>query len=502
MEEDNSNIILGGDFKLILHANEKRGGSFMPDPFRNQMENIMQTGDLIDITPKNRKYTWNHYPITLALDIHCPLGPLPFKYNHIWSDYQAARNIIQHTWGQHIEGSPSFIWENKLRNVQKVLRNWAKSHYNEPEREKCELKSKIAKLQCAIEQKEYYQNEKVQEEELYNQLSRIKREEEEKWRIKSRQMWLESGDKNTSFFHKQAIARQIRNTITAIVDSVGTQHTKQADIKGAATDHFKELLTETKEEELYDDLLQHLPTKITTDLNKSLIEEIKEKEIVEAIWSLQPNNTPGPDGFPICFYIEYWELIKKDLIKYFKWIQRKSKIGGYTNSTHLALIPKENRPSNFSRFRPISLCYSSYKIFTKIIASRLKPLLPMLISENQGGFMANRQISGSILLVQESIHSSHARNEKGFILKLDLANAFDRVRHSFLFVVLQRMGFSPLLINIIRSCISGPWIAPPINDRPRPSFQSSRGLRQGCPLSPYLFILMAESFSCALDQKR
>eukprot|EP00253_Pinus_taeda_P016082 PITA_16082 len=257
MEEDNSNIILGGDFNLILHANEKCGGSFMPDPFRNQMENIMQTGDLIDITPKNRKYTWSnhrlgssnimerldwflvnisllstfsvvnssifpfaasdHYLITLALDIRYPLSPLPFKYNHIWSDYQAARNIIQHTWGQHIEGSPE--------------------------------------LQCAIEQKEYYQNEKVQEEELYNQLSRIKREEEEKWRIKSRQMWLESRDKNTSLFHKQATARQIRNTITAIVDSVGTQHTEQADIKGAATDHFKELLTETKEEELYDDLL-------------------------------------------------------------------------------------------------------------------------------------------------------------------------------------------------------------------------------------------------------
>jgi len=229
------------------------------------------------------------------------------------------------TWGQHIEGSPGYIWEKKLKNVQKSLRFWAKSHYKEPEKEKHELKFQIVELQCAIEQKEYHQNEKIQEEELYNKLSRIKRREEEKWRIKSRQIWLESGEKNTSFFHKQATARQVRNTITAIVDNIGTQHVEQAGIKGATTDHFKDLLTETKEEESYDDLLQHFPSKVTDDLNKNLIAKIKEEEIVEAIWSLQPNKAPGPDGFPICFYRDYWELIKKDLIKYLKWIQKKEK---------------------------------------------------------------------------------------------------------------------------------------------------------------------------------
>ena len=162
-------------------------------------------------------------------------------------------------------------------------------------------------------------------------------------------------------------------------------------------------------EEDYSDLLQYLPSGIGKEINDNLSKEIEKEEIRGAIWALQPDKAPRLDGFPICFYIDHWGIIKRDLIKMMKWIQRKGKIGGYTNSTYLALIPKENRPTTFSHFRPISLCNSSYKILMKILATRLKTLLPLLISENQGGFLAKRQISDSILLVQEAIHSSHSR---------------------------------------------------------------------------------------------
>lgn len=160
--EENTNIILGGDFNLILHANEKRGGSFTPDPYRIQLENIMQEHDLMDFPPKNHRYTWNnrrmgagnimerldkilinitllsafsigyaniltcsasaHFPITLTLENHRPLGPIPFSYSSLWNDIPAVVGIVYSSWIQHVEGSPSFIWETKLQKTKQAIK--------------------------------------------------------------------------------------------------------------------------------------------------------------------------------------------------------------------------------------------------------------------------------------------------------------------------------------------------------------------------------------------
>ena len=120
---------------------------------------------------------------------------------------------------------------------------------------------------------------------------------------------------------------------------------------------------------------------------------------------------------------------------------------GATNSTFLALIPKECNPTSIKKFRPISLCNVSYKIFSKVLSLRLKQIIPSLISPNQGGFISGRQISDNILLVQEAIHSSSKRGDPGMAIKLDLANAFDRLRHEFIFLVLGKFGFPMVFIK-------------------------------------------------------
>jgi hypothetical protein len=222
-------------------------------------------------------------------------------------------------------------------------------------------------------------------------------------------------------------------------------------------------------------------------------------EIKKVVFNMDPDKAPGPDGFTARFYTSCWDIIKKDLCRMVMKSQNCNKLGGSTNSSFLALIPKEKGAKNFNRFRPISLCNTGYKIITKIMANRLKRILPKLIPENQGGFVKGRQILDNIILVQEAIHTSCKKKEKGMVIKLDLANAFDRVRHDFLFAVMRNFGFNQKFIEWVKACITAPWIAPLINGRPAKFFQASRGLRQGCPLSPVLYVIQASVLSFQLQ---
>jgi hypothetical protein len=138
------------------------------------------------------------------------------------------------------------------------------------------------------------------------------------------------------------------------------------------------------------------------------------------------------------------------MIQYVKSVEN---IRGNTNSTFLSLIPKELNPSSFVIFHPISLRNVSYKIISNIIDNYLKPFLPSLISPNQEGFVEKIQMVENILLIQEYIHSSQVRGDQGMAIKIDMANAFDRVIHDFLMVALTKFGFKEFFLSWVGGCL-------------------------------------------------
>ncbi|WJZ96350.1 hypothetical protein VitviT2T_015043 [Vitis vinifera] len=170
------------------------------------------------------------------------------------------------------------------------------------------------------------------------------------------------------------------------------------------------------------------------------------------------------------------------------------------NHTFLVLIPKKWGTEELGDYRPISLLGGLYKLFAKVLANRLKKIIGKVISPDQNAFIKGRQILDGSLIANEVIDSWKKNGEKGLICKLDIEKAYDSINWQFLLKVMQKMGFISKWIGWMWSCISTVKYSMLVNGGPAGFFSSSKGLRQGDPLSPYLFVMGMEVLSALITR--
>jgi hypothetical protein len=256
-------------------------------------------------------------------------------------------------------------------------------------------------------------------------------------RQRSRLRWLREGDANTKLFHAVANGRRTKNYIAAVRlgDEMSTTQERKNEV---FTEAFERLIGSMQTREHTVDLeALNIPV---TDL-RELDAMFTEEEVWNTIREMPSDRAPGPDGFTGAFYQRAWPIIKGDILAGLMKLGVGDGRGfARLNRALITLIPKKPEALEIKDFRPISLVHSFAKLFSKIIANRLRPRLGELVSMNQSAFIKHRSLHDNFMLVRQVARKINMRST-GVLLKLDIARAFDSISWSFLFEVLRRMGF-------------------------------------------------------------
>ncbi|KAL0012214.1 hypothetical protein SO802_007322 [Lithocarpus litseifolius] len=203
------------------------------------------------------------------------------------------------------------------------------------------------------------------------------------------------------------------------------------------------------------------------------------------------------------FFQRFWIIVGDSVREEIKKVFRDRKIPEYLNSTNIVLTPKVQGPETIGSYRPISLCNSIYKIISKVLVGRICPYLDKIISPCQAAFVLGRRGVDNAIIVQEVIHTTgKTRGKVGYMtLKIDLEKAYDKLEWSFTRSMLSRFNLPNNLIEIIMSCITTVTTSILFNGGSLEPFSPTRGIRQGDPLFPYIFIMCMEYLGQLIQEK-
>ena len=208
-------------------------------------------------------------------------------------------------------------------------------------------------------------------------------------------------------------------------------------------DFYQDLFTSSNPTN-FETILEEIPHVVIEEMNSELMKEFLTQEVEVALKQMAPLKSPGLDGMPPIFYQNYWSMVGNDVTDAILMYLNTGTFPSPLGHSFITLIPKVKNLEYISQYQPISLSNVLYRVYSKVLANRLKKMLPNIVSEHQSAFMTDRLISNNIMIAFETLHymRNHSIGSTGFMaLELDMSKAYDRVEWLYMEKLMKKMGF-------------------------------------------------------------
>lgn len=528
-------------FNTILGAHEKRGGNLPQAISCDEFRAWTDSCSLSHIDTKGAPFTWengrgssfhmelrldraicnidwidfwdslacctlprsqsDHHPLLLVVSKGFIQYPSSFKFQNMWIDHVDCRRLISEVWNRNIRYcplGPMQLLTKKLMILNSELKIWNRNIFGDIHLKVSEALQKVEEVQNLISSSGF--SSELHEKEIKAQLDlqQALSFEESYWKDKSRLKWLTQGDRNTRFFHRTAQMKKVSKQMSSLRhgDSILLE---PAEIENRVISYFTELFASSNSCTDNGLIEKVVPQLVSADDNIMLTCEPSAEEIKVAVFSLNKDSAPGPDGYGGGFFQAFWDNVGMDVVKSVKQFFAR-KIMPNLNSNLVVLIPKFKGADMIENFRPIALANFQFKIITKVLADRLSIIVPKIITEEQRGFIKDRQISECLCIASEAINMlDHKQFGGNIALKFDVRKAFDTIDWQFLLKVLSAFGFNAIFCNWIATILESAKLSFLVNGHAIGFFACRRGVRQGDPLSPLLFCIAEDVLSRSIS---
>ncbi|KAF5815287.1 putative RNA-directed DNA polymerase [Helianthus annuus] len=532
--------VLLGDFNAILNPDEKSNGCKRVNYGMEEFKCCINEMNVVDISMSGLFYTWNqkpgksggilekldrvmgnqkfvdvfpaafakflpfytsdHAPALLVLDSGCKAKHKPFKF---WN-YLAGKDEFMPTvikgWNMKFVGCKMFVVVSKLKALKKPLRNLSFSQGNLHKKVEL-LRSEVERVQEEIVNDPCNEGLRAEEAVYVAAYKNVLLDEEYLLKQKSRVHWLKVGDQNSKYFHQSIKNRECRNKVNSLEDMDGTVFSGESVGEGFVK-YFKGIMGVSADVGRIVDPGGLFVNKLSIDDAEQLVSKVSREEVKIAMFQIDDEKAPGPDGYTAKFFKSAWGVIGEDVTDAVLEFFCNGKLLKEINATIISVVPKVKVPNKVNQFRPIACCNVIYKCISKVLCNRLKNVLGKLVCNNQSAFVPGRLISDNILLSQELVKGYEwAKGCPRVSFKIDLQKAYDSVDHRFLEECLVNFGLHKKFISWIMVCMTSVHYSVAYHGNLYGFFKGERGLRQGDPISPYLFTLVMEVLNLMLIRR-